>query len=274
MRTKAHDIDSNTGRRADPFSANALRRFRAALVHVFTRDLGMSRGESEDHASDFSEILRANHEDGLATVARRLDQSGIRTQWNHVLYERRPAALTSWILPHCRGKLLDLLCGDGRVGECLATRGVRVTLTERLESYSVTRAHAVPFLEFDTLQQACGRRPSFSTILLCTVLHHEKAPDEVLRLASALCRGRLIIVENCLESRFPADAHLLLDLFFSRSLNTFTLPAAGNHASAKRWMTHLSTLGGRVRVHERSRFLPGIPLSHDLIVVDVDRRAS
>lgn len=258
------DIES-----AAPLPVGSLRQFDAALVRVFTRDLRMSRAESAKLATEFTHALENNGIDGLPAIASRLDKTGIRSHWNHVLSRSRASALTSWILPHCESPVLDLLCGDGRVGECLATHGPSVTLAERAESYPIARNHALPFVAFDLLRERSAS-PPFSTVLLCTVLHHEASPDDLLRLAARLAQRRLIIVENCIEPRFPPDCQFLLDLFFSRCLNQFSLPAAGNHATAPQWLTRLASFG-HVRRHERRESLPGIPLSHDLIVLDLDR---
>ncbi len=253
----------------NPFSDDSLRRFRSALVHVLSRDLGIDDRESMELATEFSRLLREGREDAMPAIARRLRESGIGSRWNQVLSQERPAALTSWLLPHCKGTVLDLLCGDGRVGEYLSMRGVQVTLAERLDSYSLDRKHAIPFIDFDGLESAENFLPAFSTVLLCTVLHHEVAPEGLLRLASTLCLTRLIIVENCLDRYCPVDCQLLMDLFFSRCLNSFSLPSEGNHATFSHWFSRLLPYGS-MRLHEKRRSLPGIPLTHDLIVIDIE----
>ena len=251
----------------NPFSDKALSHLREALCCVLTCDLQLGSPDSSRLAAEFFQVLRDYREDALPFISRRLRETGIRARWNQILSRERPAVLTSWLLPHCKGPVLDLLCGDGRVGECLTTNGSQVTLAERSDSYSLVRNHDIPFIDFDTLTATDGL--SFSTVLLCTVLHHEIVPEDLLRFASRLCLTRLIVVENCIDNRFRANHQLLFDIFFSRCLNSFALPTAGNHCTFSHWLSLLSRYG-RLRIHERRESLPGIPLPHDLIVIDLE----
>jgi len=250
----------------NPFSGTALECFCEGLIFVMTHHLNI---DSKDSMRLATELCRSLYEDGegaLPLVSEKLHQTGIRAQWNQVLSQQRPSVIASWILPYCKGPVLDLLCGDGRVGERLNEHGFQVTLAERLESYFLDRKHGIPFIDFDHLK--AEETPPFATVLLCTVLHHELMPEDLIRLGASLCRDRLIVIENCLDDRFSEECQLLFDIFFSRCLNSFELPTGGNHEMASNWLSRLSGYGC-LRVHERRESLPGIPLPHDLLIIDM-----
>jgi hypothetical protein len=252
-----------------PFSQDLLASFESALNRVLASDIGMNHGPAERLAREMTGLLACGGPHALSRLALGLRQTGVRPLWNRVLRRDRPAKLTSWVLPYCEGSVLDLLCGDGRVGGCLASKGASVTLAERPDSYRVRRPCGLPFLEFETLSKA-RTGTKFRTVLLCTVLHHELSAEETLQLASRLCTKRLIIVENCLTPTFTEPIQLLMDLFYCRCLNSFDLPSEGQHRWPEEWSKMLAAHGDLV-CYERRAGMPGIPLPHDLFIVDLER---
>ena len=251
----------------NPFSEEAIYHFCTAVLLILERDLHLAHRCAVNLVLEFSRNLRIQKEQAWPMIADLLEASGIRSRWNHTLAVERPSALASWILPYCRDSILDLLCGDGHVGERLALAGADVVLTERADSYSLVRAHPIPFIEFSELTTQTHWAKSFGTVLLCTVLHHELDPGVLVQLASNFANARLIIIENCLPPAESSESQLLLDLFFSQCLNSFNAPTVGNHKTTSEWQS-VASFHGAVCVLERRGSLPGIPLSHDLIVVD------
>ncbi len=253
----------------DPFSEEAIYRFYLAILRVLQRELHLQRIHAEELSREFSQTLRAKKEGAWPLIASRLETTGIRCRWNQLLAHDRPSILASWISPYCCGTVLDLLCGDGNLGEQLALMGPKVVLTERMWSYNITRTHAIPFIEFTDLMLHTPE--AFDTVLICTVLHHEIEPAELLSLASRLGKARLIIIENSLDKFGSEETQLLMDLFFARCLNSFSTPAIGQHRTISEWISMANSYGV-VRVEGKRYSLPGIPLSHDMIVVDLVNR--
>jgi hypothetical protein len=185
-----------------------------------------------------------------------------------VLREARSTFLADWIAPHIKGDLLDLLCGEGLVGEHLARHHIDVSLTERSDAYQCCRdEYSTPFYPFETFVELTPR-PQYDTVLLCTVLHHEPDAEMLLELSARLARRRLVIVENCLEYECPADYHLLVDIFFNECLNNIAIDCPATHRKPEEWLSLLSKYG-KVQLLERRESAPGIPLSHHLMVVDL-----
>jgi hypothetical protein len=111
-------------------------------------------------------------------------------------------------------------------------------------------------------------RGKFGTVLICTNLHHEEDPERLLALGASLAAHRLILVENCIEQEYPAEYHLLIDLFFNQCLNRSALRSPGTHRPAAGWVAATQKFGELVHV-EHKRGIPGIPLGHHLIVVEM-----
>jgi hypothetical protein len=59
-----------------------------------------------------------------------------------------------------------------------------------------------------------------------------------------------------------------MDLFFNRCLNRTALPAPGQHRSTEEWLA-MGRRVGEARALDRSCAVPGIPLAHTLIIVEL-----
>jgi hypothetical protein len=189
----------------------------------------------------------------------------MRERWNDVLKQRRSAVLGSWVSPHVAGSLVDLLCGDGEVGLRLQERGIRVSFVERGSDYACDRRPlGDAFTELGLLRKHPVRA---DCVLLCTVLHHEVEPDSMIELAFNLARRRVIIVENTVEELYDADYHELVDRFFNECLNASGLACPMNHRRVEGWVRACSNYG-RIVLTQRRDDVPGIPLPHQLVVLD------
>jgi hypothetical protein len=251
------------------FSDSSLSAFEANVMHVLRNDLGMPPAETSSYVDEMVHCFRAQGRGAFKTINHALRQSGIQLQWNNTLRHERTKKLVEWLQPHVKGNVLDYLCGYGSIGEVLADQ-VRcdVVLTERIEDYSVNREnHLIPFISFKDLPRMPPR--SFGTVLLVTVLHHEAEPDEAMSHAFSLARERVIIVENCISSSHSERFHMLMDLFFNCCLNNIYIDCPMNHRYSEGWLELARQYGGKLAAHHSKPHIPGIPLSHDLFVFDV-----
>jgi hypothetical protein len=249
----------------DPFAPSSLKLFHTRVGSLVQNELKVSPENARMFTSRVASTLqgqRGNYTDGE-------EFNEIRACWNSVLCAQRSRVIADWIAPHAKGALLDLLCGDGRVGECLISRyQVNVTLTEREGAYTRDRSeHRVPYYPFDVFTKL-SPQPRFDVVLLCTVLHHEPNPEALLSLSAQIARRRIIVLENCLETECPADYHLLMDIFFNEWLNRIAIGCPASHRTAEGWRSLVSRYG-KVKRLERRDAVPGIPLPHYLFVIDV-----
>lgn len=252
------------------FNSLVVSQFGARVFALIQSDLGMTSSQAEQFVVKAMGAFLQKRFAALVEIARELEINGIGDKWNAVLFRERSECIASWIAPFVFGNMLDMLCGDGSVGSQLALIGKHVTLTEREESYNFDHSkHELPFLTVDTLTKS-STLPCFETVLLSTVLHHESNPELLLSLAAKIARRRIIIVENCLENSNPTDFQLVMDIFFNHCLNQTSLYSPGHHRSAEDWVS-LVSLYGNVCSIDRRENIPGIPLSHHLIVIDVEK---
>jgi hypothetical protein len=263
--TPVYSVAVGDGVSPEPFSRRSIQLFQRSLARVLMADLGCGAVFAEQFSREAGRDLDAHQEGAFPGLSERLVASGLREAWNRVLSEKRSAALGRWVAGHVEGTVLDLLCGDGRVGEWLSQQGMPVVLCEREAAYEVDReVHQAPFLPFEKLDAQFRA----DTVLVSTVLHHEPEPEPLMRLAAALGRARLVIVENGLEDQAPDDFQLLMDFFFNRCLNQFDVPAVARHCTPASWQASASRFG-RPLLYQRREHLPGIPLPHHLFVIDL-----
>lgn len=248
----------------DPFGAASLNLFHERVQFLVQKELNVAPETARAFTTTVTDELRESRGEYVGGSG----FQEIRTSWNAVLSAQRSLMIADWIAPQLNGSVLDMLCGDGRVGEALSERhGMDVTLTERSGAYICNRgAHNIPFYSFDTFT-SLSPQPRFDAVLLCTVLHHEPDLEALLALSTQVARRKIIILENCLETECPADYHLLVDLFFNQWLNPIAIDCPANHRTTEEWLSVMSKYG-RARFIDRRSALPGIPLPHSLFVLD------
>ena len=198
-----------------------------------------------------------------------LDVSGVRQRWNATFQNYRAATAAKWILPHVKGRAIDFLCGDGRIGRVLSDFGVPIVLSERqaiCESYP-SIAGGMTWIAHEEVE-AGKHSKSFETGILSTALHHEPDCANLIELAAYTCTQRLIVIENCLEDGLSEDYHIFVDDFFNYCLNETPLPCPAEHRTLDGWIEALKAYANIAFVDRVGR-LPGIPLSHHLIVADL-----
>lgn len=216
--------------------------------------------------------LRRNSHDVLDAIGNLLREEQVVCPWGDALAIDRAKVLANWIAPHVTGEsVLDLLCGDGAVGNQLGKAcSANVHLVERQFQRGVMNRDWIRDIEdFETFITTHESSVKHDTILLCTVLHHETDPVQLLELAAQRAARRILIVENCIEEVYEADYHLLVDAIFNCSLYRTQLPIPGQHRTAHEWRELCEKHGRVSQIHHTTK-VPGIPLGHTLMVVDLE----
>jgi SAM-dependent methyltransferase len=251
-------------------SESVVDQFCVRLNALLVDDLRYTPNRAKEISAQVNDALVVNGSNNYPAIHDILSQSGVRDRWNTTFRYHRAATIGKWILPYIRGNVLDILCGDGRISRVLQEFGVTPTLTERLgipESYPDFEKDGLEWIDHDSIcVEGYGSR--FDTVLLSTALHHEPDPDALLRLSLKIARKRLIIIENCLEEGASEEFHILVDDFFNFGLNQTPLPCPAKHKTIDGWLEMLKPSMVPVFV-DRVDSLPGIPLSHHLIVADI-----
>jgi len=238
---------------------------------AFFSTLGVQQNSARELAHRLADLLKEPSGQLLANIGNLLREDRVGDHWAGALSSLRAERLAAWLAPHVEGaRVLDLLCGDGAIGAQLeAMVGKEVCFVERAGQWGVVRR---PWLEriqdFDEFSRE-AERGIYDTVILSTVLHHETDPGATLQLAVHCARRRVLIVENCIEQDFHHDYHLLVDALFNCSLFSTSLAWPGKHRTAEGWLQLCAPYGG-VAVLDRSEDVPGIPLAHTLIMLDVD----
>ncbi|WP_189666544.1 hypothetical protein [Pseudomonas amygdali] len=204
----------------------------------------------------------------LSHLRDELHKTGLRDSWNEVLNNARSTYLARLIAPYVEGVTMDLLCGDGALAIELEKRTAQPTyLVERqkdvLNPWRPWFNRILPFGSADASLE--GLDPD--TIVLSTVLHHELFPRDLIRAAADKTQKKLVIIENCIDEVYDAEYQVFVDLFFNTCLNQTSLGSPGAHLREEEWTVIFYEFGfSRVDVVERSTQVPGIPLSHTVMV--------
>lgn len=237
----------------------------------FLSSLGVEPRRAHTIACEFTDLLDATEDRMLEEIGRLLADEGLREPWGDALATARAEHLARWIAPHLLGsRVIDVLCGDGAVGTRLeALTGAAVRLVERNDQRGVVDRPWISCIEdFDAF--AAHSEPRMcETAIVSTVLHHETDPKRTLALAARCASQRVVIVENCIEPQYGKDYHLLVDAMFNRSLYRTHLAWPGEHRTAEDWLV-VCAEHGRAHIVDRCTTVPGIPLAHTLIVVDLE----
>jgi hypothetical protein len=231
---------------------------------------GMAVADARRLTTGIVGLLEAGRPSLLDDIGNLLGMSRAKLEWGRLLAEARAPFLGRWIASHAQnGALLDLLCGDGAVGTAVsALTGQAVDLVERKGQRGVMPRPWSKRIESLSAFRRRATTSRFENALLCTVLHHEADPEHMLGLAARLSR-RVILLENCIDDDYTPDYQLLVDAIFNCSLYRTRLPWPGQHLHAQDWLTRCAAYG-RARLIGHSSAVPGVPLAHSIIVLDVE----
>src|SRR3989344_2250309 len=126
-------------------------------------------------------------------------------------------------------QILDLGCGDGKVGELISKQGRHVVLADIYKNGNISNIK-LPFVLLNSKKTLPFENEMFDTTLLVTVLHHSDNPSEVLSEAKRVTKtkGTVIIIEsvyglkkysNNLSSEQQRYVNIFFDHFYNRVIH-------------------------------------------------------
>jgi SAM-dependent methyltransferase len=163
---------------------------------------------------------------------------------------QRANIIREQISPFLQGdSLLDIGCGNGLISNLLKDRFKIIQLLDVVQY--VTAPIDLPFALYKEGQTLPINQPSYDTVLLLTVLHHSYQPVQLLKLAWAATKKKLIIIESVVgihqEAQPPVRYNLLkssdedqiayaafVDWFYNRVLND-DVPVPYNFTKPENW---------------------------------------
>lgn len=160
--------------------------------------------------------------------------------------------------------VLDLGCGDGKVGELLcASRGCKMTLMDIVD-YNKTDLHFVKYNGRNIhFPDNC-----FDQVLLLTVLHHSDDPIRVMSEALRVANKSVIIIESVYFNELHKSLNKFFDWFYNRVLNNPRINVPFNFLTPDSWVGLFEKLGGKVTHMEHLGIdEPLVPEWHVLYVV-------
>ncbi len=152
------------------------------------------------------------------------------TQRIPVKLSNRAQLMFNQIKNHVKGRdVLDLGCGDGKVGEILQDiHGRDVILVDVYEHGNISNIN-LPFGLIKQNKKIPFLDSSFDTTLLLTVLHHSDDPVQVLEEARRVTKkgGRVLIIESvygveaygALSEEEQRLANIFFDHFYNRIIH-------------------------------------------------------
>ena len=161
--------------------------------------------------------------------------------------------------------VLDVGCGDGKVGELIMLeKGSWVRLID-VEDYNKT------LLQLQLHTGTINPYPdnSFDHVLLLTVLHHSDDPITMMREALRVADKHVIVIESVYFNELHRNANKLIDWFCNRVLNNPEVNVPFNFLTPTAWVGLFDKIGGNVNHMEHLGIdQPWAPEYHVLYVVE------
>lgn len=161
--------------------------------------------------------------------------------------------------------VLDLGCGDGKVGELVSiNKGSEVVLMDVID-YNKTD---LPFFRYggrDTLFPD----KEFDHVLLLMVLHHCDDPIKVMTEALRMANKSVIVIESVYFNGLHKQFNKFFDWFFNKVLNDPDINVPFNFLTPSGWTLLFDRLDGRVTHMEHLGIdLLIVPEWHTLYIVE------
>ncbi len=231
--------------------AETIQRFRAKIGAI--RE-GHSKLVDKPLLAATARMLHA----GAGKTAGRLVSFGLRNRSKKIFEQTSPFVEGG-------SMLLDLGCGDGKVGEMFVQEhGCKVTLMDIMD-YQKT---ALPFHKYN------GRETrfiddQFEHVLLVTVLHHSDDPIAVMSEALRIASKSVIVIESVYFNDMHRVFNSFFDWFYNRVLNNPDVNVPLNFLPPKAWVSLFGELGGRTTHMEHFGIdMPVVPEWHTLYVIE------
>lgn len=183
--------------------------------------------------------------------------------------------------------VLDLGCGDGKVGELIEKQGRRVVLADVYENGNISNIN-LPFVLIKQTDKLPFDDDLFDTTLLLTVLHHSDKPRKVIAETKRVTRkgGRIIVIESVygipgysknLSEEQQRLANVFFDHFYNRIIhysefeeNKVNVPF--NFQTPKAWKKFFEENGLRQKKVVSLGFdQPTVPEYHTMHVLEVTK---
>lgn len=190
-------------------------------------------------------------------------------------------------LPKHYGSVLDLGCGDGRLGKKIAKSGLEVALADIYKSKKIRSLE--PKMEFANVGQD-GYVPfsrQFDAVLLNAVLHHSNDPQKTLKEAKRLAKdcGSIIVLESVygiddnsefgkLGNEGQKSATAFFDHFYNRIIHYSNNPEEkvnipGNFNTPTGWMDMFRQNGlSKMQSRHLGMDQPLVPVYHTLHILE------
>jgi hypothetical protein len=244
------------------YSPQTLDKFKELLTNQVRQFTNLEFAESQKVITQIIQIYNEFGSNGSAKVFRLLKDSQLRKVWNETFATKRSAEIANWIVPYYQGNVLDLICGDGKVGQQIINLGNQVDFCDRHHWQSYNNSRFINYENFDQISSEC----KIDTALLITVLHHQPNPELLLQQAFNIA-NRVIVVENIVTEYFDHELHRLFDEFANNGLNQSGDATPNNHKTIEVWRDILN-LRGEVIFEDFKSIIPGVPLPHQLYVIN------
>lgn len=244
-----------------------IMRFEPVLHRLF--DAVGPRVDDPGAAASTLGALLASEGPASPSARRYLEESGLREAWNHTLLHARSACLADWLAPYAVGPMIDVFAGDFSVTRALHVRtGAPIIAVERPAIAAAARGNDCCEIWLIDDPSELSAIPG-ATAILCTALHHESDPMQVLGVLAQGRSRRWLVVENCIDEHFDSEFQCAADSFFNHCLNDTPLYCGPQHRSASCWRRVLAEFG-QVRLEETRDDIPGVFLPHTFYLVERD----
>jgi hypothetical protein len=259
--------------RTKQYSVRTYDLFESAMLNLFLNEK-YSLAEPHYTAKDIRTRVENEYRDWIGGK-KALEETLVRKYWNSTLSIDRSKFLSDVISEFIIYPTLDLFAGD-----CSVTRRIKesnpkglIFASERMEDYPTIQLFSnIPFIPYNK-EDIRHVSHSINTVILSAVLHHELAPESLLKELFSLNIKRFIILENCLTEKYDSEFHEFMDEFFNKCLNEFNCDCTTNHKTVGEWK-NLFNRYGDVIVIKDCLSVPGIPFPYTLFVVENEQSHS
>ncbi len=148
------------------------------------------------------------------------------TQGIPVKLGNRAKLMFNQIKDYVKGhQVLDLGCGDGKVGELISKQGRQVVLADVYRNGNISNL-SLPFIQIKQKGKIPFDDNMFDTSLLLTVLHHSDDPSQVLSETKRVTKedGSIIVIESVYgvkkySGNLTEEQQRLVNIFFDHFYN-------------------------------------------------------